>query len=86
MELLESLSGATPSVGFVHGMLTRAARLLVEVDNRIRTLIHETNLTRDVGRDMIDAAVRDKLIKQFTDGVLVRLSDTTGHGDRPGER
>jgi transposase len=37
--LLESLTGAAPSVGFVHGMLARAAGLLGEVDNRIRTLI-----------------------------------------------
>jgi transposase len=37
--LLESLTGAVPSVGFVHGMLARAAGLLGEVDKRIRTLI-----------------------------------------------
>jgi transposase len=37
--LLESLTGATPSVGFVHGMLARAAGLLDAVDQRIRTLI-----------------------------------------------
>jgi transposase len=37
--LLESLTGAAPSVGFVHGMLARAAGLLGEVDQRIRTLI-----------------------------------------------
>ena len=39
VELLESLTGATPSAGFVHGMLTRAAGLLAEVHRRIRTLI-----------------------------------------------
>jgi transposase len=33
VELLESLTGATPSVGFVHGMLDRAATLLVEATN-----------------------------------------------------
>ena len=38
-ELLESLTGAAPSVGFVHGMIARAAGLLTEVDKRIRTLI-----------------------------------------------
>ena len=38
-ELLESLTGAAPSVGFVHGMLARAATLLAETDNRIRALI-----------------------------------------------
>ncbi len=37
--LLESLTGAAPSVGFVHGMLTRAAALLAATDQRIRTLI-----------------------------------------------
>ncbi|MCA1681760.1 MAG: IS66 family transposase [Actinobacteria bacterium] len=37
--LLESLTGAAPSVGFVHGMLTRAAALLQATDQRIRTLI-----------------------------------------------
>ena len=37
--LLESLTGTAPSVGFVHGMLARAAGLLAEVDKRIRTLI-----------------------------------------------
>jgi hypothetical protein len=37
--LLESLTGAAPSVGFVHGMLARAAGLLTEVDRAIRTLI-----------------------------------------------
>ncbi|MCA1675594.1 MAG: transposase, partial [Actinobacteria bacterium] len=37
--LLESLTGAAPSVGFVHGMLARTAGLLTEVHQRIRTLI-----------------------------------------------
>ena len=37
--LLQSLTGATPSVGFVHGMLARAAALLDATDQRIRTLI-----------------------------------------------
>lgn len=39
VEILESLTGAAPSVGFVHGMLNRTARLLAEVDKRIRFLI-----------------------------------------------
>jgi hypothetical protein len=38
VELLESLTGAAPSVGFVHGMLNRTATLLTEVDKRIRAL------------------------------------------------
>lgn len=39
VQMLESLTGATPSPGFVHGMLTRVAALTGEVDKRIRTLI-----------------------------------------------
>jgi len=37
--LLRSLTGAAPSVGFVHGLLARAAGLLTEVHQRIRALI-----------------------------------------------
>lgn len=37
--LLESLTGAAPSVGFVHGMLSRAAGLLTETNQRIQALI-----------------------------------------------
>jgi len=37
--LLESLTGAAPSVGFVHGLLARAAGLLDQVHQRIRALI-----------------------------------------------
>jgi transposase len=39
VQMLQSLTGATPSPGFVHGMLARAAALTSEVDKRIRTLI-----------------------------------------------
>ena len=39
VQLLESLTGAKPSVGFVHGMLARTAKALSEVDKRIRALI-----------------------------------------------
>lgn len=204
VELLESLTGAAPSVGFVHGMLSRAAGLLVEVDQRIRALItcayavccdetplrvgprtpkpgrkkaekyllvactelythyllgdrdpdtftafvmkdltrsvivhdryqnydsaalgdlvhqlccqhpgrdlvgagevypdairpgqiaealrgliHEANQARRAGRGAIDTEVKNTLITRFRHGVLVGLSDTTGHGNRPGER
>jgi len=203
-QLLESLTGAAPSAGFVHGMLQRVAGLLVEVDKRIRTLItlayavacdetplrvgprepkpgkkkaekyllvactelythyllgdrsldtfkafvlrdlaasvlvhdryqnydsavlgelthqlccahlcrdldgagevypdahwpaqivealrgliHEANLARDTGRDTIAEDVKNTLITRFRDGVLVGLSATTIHGNRPGER
>jgi hypothetical protein len=204
VELLESLTGAAPSVGFVHGMLNRAAGLLIEVDKRIRALItlayavscdetplrvgprtpkpgkkkaekyllvactelythyllgdrdlatfkafviqdlvgsvivhdryqnydsaelgelthqlccqhllrdldgaaevypdahwpiqiadalrgliHEANLARETGRDAIDEQIKNALIKRFSDGVRVGLSDTTSHDDRPGAR
>jgi transposase len=39
VQLLASLTGAAPSVGFVHGMLARAAGLLTDVDKHIRMLI-----------------------------------------------
>ncbi len=38
-ELVESLTGAAPSVGWVHGLLTRTADGLVQVDKLIRTLL-----------------------------------------------
>jgi hypothetical protein len=38
-QLVESLTGTAPSVGFVHGMLTHAAALLDEADKRIRALL-----------------------------------------------
>ncbi len=179
VELLESLTGARPSVGFVHGMLARTAKALAEVDARIRALItlahvvcmdetplrvgprtprpgrkkaekyllvactrlythyllgdrdldtfktsvltelsaagavivhdrytvyypeehwpaqigdalrgliHATNLARDQDHRTIDAATRDELLRLLRDGVLVGLSRTTSHGNRPGER
>jgi hypothetical protein len=39
VSLLESLTGARPSVGFVHGMLARTATALKDVHQRIRALI-----------------------------------------------
>jgi len=38
-QLVESLTGAAPSVGWVHGLLRRTAEALVDVDKLIRTLI-----------------------------------------------
>src|SRR5436190_9094046 len=37
--LLESLTGTAPSVGFVHGMLTRTAGLLAQVHDRLAALV-----------------------------------------------
>jgi hypothetical protein len=39
VELLAALTGATPSVGFAHGMLQRTAARLAGVSQRIRELI-----------------------------------------------
>lgn len=39
VQILESLTGAKPSVGFVHGLLKRTAAALGEVHDRIRALI-----------------------------------------------
>ncbi|MGH3600924.1 MAG: IS66 family transposase, partial [Pseudonocardiaceae bacterium] len=41
--LLESLTGAAPSVGFVHGMLTRTAGLLTVTHDRIATLVTQAH-------------------------------------------
>ncbi|MGH3896980.1 MAG: IS66 family transposase [Pseudonocardiaceae bacterium] len=41
--LLESLTGAAPSVGFVHGMLTRTAGRLGATHDRIRALITQAH-------------------------------------------
>jgi transposase len=38
-QLLEALTGAQPSIGFVHGLLVRASKVLREADRRIRALI-----------------------------------------------
>jgi hypothetical protein len=38
-QLLEALTGAEPSIGFVHGLLARTSKVLREADRRIRTLI-----------------------------------------------
>jgi transposase len=38
-QLLESLTGAKPSVGYVHGLLARAGKALAKVDARIRDLL-----------------------------------------------
>jgi transposase len=62
------------------------ARWPTQIAEALRGLIHQANLAREAGHTSIDPTVRDTLIKQFTDGVLVGLSGTTGHGDRPGER
>ena len=64
---------------------TRSGRR--QIARALRALIHQANLARDAGDDAIDPRdLSDTLIKLFRHGVLVGLSDTTSHGDRPGER
>lgn len=57
-----------------------------QITEALRGLIGQANLAHEAGRDAIERHIKDKLIKQFRDGVLVGLSDTTSHGSRPGER
>jgi transposase len=57
-----------------------------QIVRALRSLIHHANLARDAGQAAIGTAIRDGLIKEFKDGVRVGLSETTRHGDRPGER
>ena len=57
-----------------------------QIARALRSLIHHANLARGAGQAAIDTAIRDGLIKEFTDGVRVGLSETTRHGNRPGER
>jgi transposase len=45
-QLLESLTGAKPSVGYVHGMLARAGKALAVVDARIRDLVAREPVVR----------------------------------------
>jgi hypothetical protein len=44
--LLESLPGAKPVVGYVHGMLARAGKALARVDARIRDLVAREPVVR----------------------------------------
>ena len=57
-----------------------------QIADALRALIHHANLARQADADSIDAEVREQLITRFRDGVIVGLSATTSHGDRPGER
>jgi hypothetical protein len=57
-----------------------------QIADALRGLIHEANLARDAHRDLINPETKAVLVQRFRDGVLVGLTDTTSHGDRPGER
>lgn len=57
-----------------------------QVARALRGLIRQANLARAAGQDTVDEQIKNELIGEFRDGVLVGLSDTTSRGDRPGER
>ena len=57
----------------------------IQIAQALRGLIHEANQARDHGRDTIADDVATALLDRFRHGVLVGLSDTCSHGDRPGE-
>ena len=57
-----------------------------QIAEALRGLIHATNLARDHNHPTIDGATRDELLRLLRDGVLVGLSRTASHGNRPGER
>jgi transposase len=58
----------------------------VQIADALRALIHEANQAREQGHDTIGVDVRDALLRRLRNGRAVGLSDTTGHGTRPGER
>src|SRR5262249_11650579 len=57
-----------------------------QIVRALRGLIHHANLARGNGRAAIDTTICDELVNEFTEGVRVGLSETTRHGDQPGER
>jgi hypothetical protein len=57
-----------------------------QIAEALRALIHEANAARAAGAEAIDAGVKEELVWRFRQGVLVGLSDTSSHGDRPGQR
>lgn len=57
-----------------------------QIADALRALIHATNLARDNGQDQVDTDERAKQLHLLRHGVLVGLSATTSHGDKPGEK
>ena len=56
-----------------------------QIADALRALIHAANLARENDHDAIDAGERAKHLHLLRQGVLVGLSATTSHGERPGE-
>lgn len=57
-----------------------------QIAGALRALVHATNLARADGHEQVDADERAKQIHLLRHGVLVGLSVTASHGDRPGEK
>jgi transposase len=57
-----------------------------QIADALRGLIHHANLARDQGLPAIAADIRNELLTQLRNGMLVGLSDTLSHGTRPGQR
>jgi transposase len=57
-----------------------------QIADALRVLIHHANLARAESAEQIDEDIREPLITRFRAGVLVGLSATISHGQRPGER
>lgn len=76
--LLRDLTGAAETYPQAHWP--------AQIAEALRGLIHAANLARAQALEAIEPNTKDELIKQFRDGVLVGLSATTSHGNRPGER
>lgn len=57
-----------------------------QMTKALQGLIHATNLARRGGHDQVDPDERADLLHSLRHGMLTGLSDTTSHGDRPGER
>ena len=57
-----------------------------QMTKALQGLIHATNLARQGGHDQIDPDERADLLHSLRHGMLTGLSETTSHGDRPGER
>jgi hypothetical protein len=78
-QIVAALTGATPSPGFVHGMLKRAWTALSEVDRRIRALVA---LSYVVNLDETPLRVGGKKVKQHLLVACTRLYTYFMLGDR----
>jgi hypothetical protein len=58
----------------------------VQIADALRELIGHANQAREQGLNAIPTDTRDALLRRLRNGMLVGLSDTLSHGNRPGER